>query len=119
MPIPESVLLNDETYILTSIESSDLPYPGDWTVTEDVYTGYLRMDIDTMLGSLPVPGNMGVQAVITQQSSAGFDPGGGVGASAIPVFETEDYSHILPSMTLNFEIAPDMKLRFAPAPRIT
>jgi iron complex outermembrane receptor protein len=70
------VLLNDRTYILTSIESSDLPYPGDWTVTEDVYTGYLRMDIDTMLGSLPVPGNMGVQAVFTQQSSAGFDSGG-------------------------------------------
>jgi hypothetical protein len=31
------------------------------------------------------------------------------------VFETEDYSHILPSMTLNFEIAPDMKLRFGAA----
>ncbi|MDP4575893.1 TonB-dependent receptor [Qipengyuania sp. G39] len=108
-------LLNDGTYILTSIESSDLPYPGDWTVTEDVYTGYLRMDIDTMLGSLPVTGNMGVQAVFTQQSSAGFDSDGGVGASAIPVFETEDYSHILPSMTLNFEIAPDMKLRFGAA----
>ncbi|WP_435202038.1 TonB-dependent receptor [Qipengyuania sp. 902] len=108
-------LLNDGTYVLTNIESSDLPYPGDWTVTEDVYTGYLRMDLDTYLGSLPVTGNIGVQTVFTTQSSDGFDSQGGVGAVAVPVSIEESYSHVLPSMTLNFEIAPDMKLRFGAA----
>ena len=108
-------LLNDGTYILTSIESSDLPYPGDWTVTEDVYTGYLRMDLDTMVGSIPMTGNIGVQAVFTNQSSSGFESDGGVGAQRNFVTEGDAYSHLLPSMTLNFDIASDMKLRFGAA----
>ncbi|MBO6766849.1 MAG: TonB-dependent receptor [Erythrobacter sp.] len=108
-------LLNDGTYILTSIESSDLPYPGDWSVTEDVYTGYLRMDLDTFVGSLPLTGNIGVQVVFTDQNSRGFNSSGGVGARAVPVEGGDEYAHVLPSMTLNLELNADMKLRFGAA----
>ncbi|MBX7495278.1 TonB-dependent receptor [Qipengyuania sp. 6B39] len=108
-------LISNGTYILTDVQSSSLPYPGDWSVTEDVYTGYLRMDLDTMLGSIPVTGNIGVQAVFTDQSSNGFSSNGGIGARLIPVTDGDSYSHFLPSMTLNFEVAPDMKLRFGAA----
>ena len=108
-------LLNNGTYILTSIESSDLPYPGDWSVTEDVYTGYLRMDLDGMVGAMPLTGNIGVQVVFTDQSSRGFNSSGGVGAGATPVVGGDEYAHVLPSMTLNLELNPDMKIRFGAA----
>ena len=109
------VLLNNGTYILTNIESSDLPFPGDWVVDEDIITGYLRADLDTMLGAIPMTGNIGVQAVFTNQRSSGFESDGGIGARQTPVTDGDEYSHLLPSMTLNFEIADDMKLRFGAA----
>lgn len=109
------VLLANGTYVLTDVQSSSLPFPGDWEVTEDVYTGYLRADLDTMLGSIPMTGNIGAQVVFTDQSSDGFQSNGGIGAALIPVTDGDEYAHFLPSMTLNFDIADNMKLRFGAA----
>jgi iron complex outermembrane recepter protein len=108
-------LLNDGVYVLTDIQSSDLPFPGDWTVGEKVYTGYLRADIDSQLGSIPMSGNVGVQLVFTDQSSSGFDSPGGIGARRTAVTSGDNYAHLLPSANFTFEIADDMKLRFGAA----
>ena len=108
-------LIENGTYVLTDVQSSDLPFPGDWTVTEKVWTGYLRADLDTDLGAMPMTGNIGVQVVYTDQSSSGFDSPGGINAVRTPVTSGDKYAHVLPSMSLNFEVAPDSKVRFGAA----
>lgn len=108
-------LLNGGTYVLTDIQSSDLPFPGDWVVNEKVYTGYLRADLASDLGGVPMTGNAGVQLVFTDQSSSGFDSPGGINAVLTPVTAGDKYAHVLPSVNLTFEIADDMKLRLSAA----
>ena len=101
--------------MLTDIQSSDLPFPGDWSVNEKVYTGYIRADLQTELGSIPMTGNVGIQLVFTDQSSSGFDSPGGIGARRTAVTDGDKYAHVLPSANLTFEIADDMKLRLSAA----
>ena len=109
------VLLEDGTYALTDVQSSSLPFPGDWTVNEKVYTGYVRLDLDTMLGSLPMYGNIGIQFVHTDQSSSGFDSPGGIGAVRTPTSDGDEYLRVLPSATFNFDISDDMIFRLGAA----
>jgi iron complex outermembrane recepter protein len=109
------VLLENGTYVLTNTQSSDLPFPGDWTVREKVYTGYVRADLDSEVGGIPMTGNIGLQLVFTDQSSSGFDSPGGIGARQTPVTSGDNYAHVLPSMNLTFAIADDMKLRLSAA----
>lgn len=105
------VLLKNGTYVLTDVQSSSLPFPGDWTVNEKVYTGYVRADIDA--GALT--GNIGVQVVRTDQSSSGFNSPGGIGAALIPVTDGDKYTDVLPSANFSFALADDMKLRLGAA----
>ncbi len=51
-----------------------------WSVQEKVFTAYAKANIDTQLAGIPVRGNLGVQIVNTDQSSAGYraDIGSGV-----------------------------------------
>ena len=113
------VLLNDGTYVLTDVQSSSLPFPGDWEVTEDVYTAYARFDLDTELFGAPMTGNVGLQFVYTEQESSGFDSPGGVGAALIPVTSGDEYLHVLPSATFNFEVGPDTVVRLGAARTLT
>lgn len=108
-------LIDNGTYVLTDVQSSSLPFPGDWRVNEKVYTGYLRADLDTTVANIPMTGNIGVQVVFTDQSSSGLESPGGIGAVDIPTSASDKYSHFLPSMNLSFEIASDMKLRLGAA----
>ena len=43
-----------------------------WGVQEKVLTTYLKANVDTKMGGIPVRGNVGVQIVNTDQSSTGF-----------------------------------------------
>lgn len=108
-------LIDNGTYVLTDVQSSNLPFPGDWKVSEKVYTGYVRADLDTQLGTLPVAGNVGVQIVFTDQQSNGFDSPGGIGAVRTPITNGDRYAHVLPSAALTFEIAQNMKFRLGAA----
>jgi iron complex outermembrane receptor protein len=89
-----------------------------YSIHEKITTLYTKFDIDSNLGSVPVRGNVGVQAVRTQQISNGFawnDGGGSPGApdagSVIPVTGGATYTDYLPSMNLNFELIPDLFAR--------
>jgi iron complex outermembrane recepter protein len=108
-------LISGGVYQLTQVENSDLPYPGDWTVTEKVWTGYVRADIDA--GRLT--GNVGVQVVHTDQSSDGFRivPGanGNIGATRFAVRGGDKYTDILPSLSLNFKANDNLSIRFGAA----
>ncbi len=108
-------LIRDGVYVLTDVQSSSLPFPGDWTVNEKVSTGYVRADLDTELGSIKLTGNVGTQLVFTDQSSSGFDSPGGIGAVRRPVTAGDNYAHFLPSLALNFEFSDAFKVRFGAA----
>jgi iron complex outermembrane recepter protein len=114
---PRALIANG-TYVLTQVENSSLPYPGDWTVKEKVTTAYARAELDGELGSVKMTGNIGVQVVFTNQSSSGFVVQGGsngIGSTRLAVNLGDKYTNVLPSASFNFELANDLKLRFGAA----
>ncbi|GAB3454198.1 TonB-dependent receptor [Massilia terrae] len=92
-----------------------------YSIHERVTTSYAKLDIDTDLGKVPVRGNLGVQAVHTQQLSNGFawndssTPGAPGAGSVIPVTGGAKYTDYLPSLNLNFELMPDLYARVGAA----
>ncbi len=114
---PRALIANG-TYVLTQVENSSLPYPGDWTVKEKVTTAYARAELDGDLGSVKMTGNVGVQVVFTNQSSNGFVVQGGsngIGTTRLPVRFGDKYTNVLPSLSLNFELSDSLKIRFGAA----
>ncbi|WP_369027046.1 TonB-dependent receptor [Qipengyuania sp. RANM35] len=104
---------NDGNYDLTS---EALWTPGrltnSYVVNEKVLTGFVQANFN----SGPVRGNAGVQVVHTDQSADGyaaFNPGGGT--IATPITDGDKYTHVLPSMNISFEFAPEAYLRFGAA----
>ncbi|MEC8376234.1 MAG: TonB-dependent receptor, partial [Pseudomonadota bacterium] len=113
-------------------------------VFETVNSAYFMANIDTEIGSLPVTGNIGVRYVKSKQSSTTLqratqlisDPESGAtvevsdptaGAQNIvdevglinnfyrPALITHEYSDVLPSINLNFQLTDDTQLRVAAA----
>jgi len=88
-----------------------------YAVHEKVTTGYAKFDVDTQLGGIPVRGNVGVQAVHTQQNSDGFawNDGGGTpgatGALVVPVSGGATYNDFLPSLNVVFQLQNDLVAR--------
>ena len=86
-------------------------------VHEKVSTAFLKADIDTKLGDVPLRGNIGLQVVHTKQSSEGFGwndggtKGGPSGGAVVPVQGGASYTDVLPSLSLVFSLQPDLLLR--------
>lgn len=77
----------------------------EWEVNEKNLSSYAKFDIDTMVGSIPLRGNVGVQVVNVKQSSTGnsVDTGSGTGDSDRTVVKLTDgttYTDVLPSLNL-------------------
>ncbi|WP_414828158.1 TonB-dependent receptor [Alteromonas sp. H39] len=99
---------------------------GDtFTVDEEIVTLYAMLDFDTQIGGFNVSGNVGAQYVQTDQSSTGYigivgdnfsvcdaDGNGVVDADCI-IEDGDDYSHFLPSLNVNVELAENRYLRLA------
>jgi TonB-dependent receptor len=111
---------------LLAKEGVSLPTEFDPTNTYDVdrniYAAYVKGDIDTKLGSLPLRGNLGVRIEQTQQSVSGYNavpsvnPNNTVGYDAAGNFQsTQHYFNYLPSINLTADLQPDLLLRFAAA----
>ncbi|MCB1642223.1 MAG: TonB-dependent receptor, partial [Xanthomonadales bacterium] len=75
-----------------------------WEVNEEVLTGYLQANIDTVWGDIPVRGNLGVQVIRTDQDSSGFAVPNGNAAQAVPYAGGTSYTDILPSLNLSFTL---------------
>ncbi len=111
-------LLNNGFYQPLNVELSSFSVAQDWTVNEDVLTGWVKFGVDEMIGSVPVTGNFGLQVVHTDQSSQGFRiPTEGVvsgmlGAAAEEVEDGDRYTNFLPSANLIFEFSDSLFLRF-------
>jgi iron complex outermembrane receptor protein len=93
-----------------------------YSIHEKVTTAYAKLDIDSSVGSVPVRGNVGVQAVHTQQLSNGFawndaggSPNGPENGSVTPVTGGASYTDYLPSLNLAFELVPELYARFGAA----
>jgi len=87
-----------------------------WNVKEDVSTLYGKFDIDTEVGKIPVRGNVGLQYVHTDQSSAGFQAnvGSGVTLTNPAAGETTTgtrYGNWLPSLNLTGDLGNGNLLR--------
>ena len=87
---------------------------GDWSrnysVKEKVPVGYLKFDIDTTLGSIPVGGNVGVQVVRTKQSSEAVQTNGDTRVGTLT--GGVSYTNWLPSLNLVFHLTDNQDLRF-------
>jgi TonB-dependent receptor len=110
--------------------ASNLIVPGenplaDFRVEEDITAGYVQLDFEGEIGSLPFTADVGVRIVHTAQTSSGFanitlqleeGNSGGTGLSGdgfTAVQEDQNYTDVLPSANISFNLREDLKLRFA------
>ena len=100
----------------------DLNYliPKAWTVDEKITTGYLRANIDSEWGSVPVRGNIGLQVQRVDQSSTSnyWDGSRPAGQNVQPITKGKTYTDVLPSLNLAFSLSNDQTLRFALARQV-
>lgn len=94
--------------------------PKQWTVDEEIATMFLRANISTQIGSIPVRGNIGIQGQRVDQSSHSnyWDGSQPVGSQVIPIHEGSKYFKLLPSMNLAFELPAENTVRFALARQV-
>ena len=75
-----------------------------WTVDETITTGWLKGNIDTTWGSVPVRGNVGLQVQHTDQSSTAitFNTSAPAANQLVPSTFGKTYTDYLPSLNLAF-----------------
>jgi iron complex outermembrane receptor protein len=110
---PVALLNEGNVFNLRPLENSDVIVKA-WTVEERVTTLYGQVNIDTMFGPVPLTGNAGLQIVKTEQESSGgvLDP---VSQNAVIVSDGDDYTTLLPSLNLSWEVAENQYLRLGMA----
>jgi iron complex outermembrane receptor protein len=101
--------------------------PGDriydvtnaWTVSEKLTTAFVKVNIDTSIGDLPLRGNIGVQSVTADQNAlVGFVNGETAGVPTLDVTyqnQGAKYTDILPSLNLALDLPNDQKVRLGAA----
>lgn len=107
-------LIADGTLVLDRNLSPDIPAKA-FRVTEDLMTAYLQADIEQEMGSGTLTGNIGVQAIHTDQESSGTVFAGGVARS---VRSGASYWDVLPSLNLSMRFDSDFVIRFAASRQI-
>jgi iron complex outermembrane recepter protein len=86
-----------------------------FTVSEDIMTGYLQANIEQELGAGTLTGNVGVQAIHTDQGSTGF---AFAPAGPTVVKLGDSYWDVLPSLNLSMRFDSDFVIRFAASKEI-
>jgi TonB-dependent receptor len=101
-------------------EDADFLIAKAWNVQEKISTGYLKANIDTEWGSVPVRGNIGLQVQHTDQSSRAnlWDRTRPAGSNMQPFEAGKKYTDVLPSLNLAFSFAHEQTLRVALARQV-
>jgi iron complex outermembrane recepter protein len=81
----------------------------NYSASEETQGAYVQLVTDTKLGSVPMRGDFGLRYVKTDQSSTAWAT---IGGSPELITADHDYSEVLPSMNLVFEVAEDVLVRF-------
>lgn len=84
----------------------------NWDVTERVTLGYVELDINHTIGSIPVKGNIGAQVISTEQEAGGLAV---TGIIVTPVRGSHDYIDFVPSLNLTFDLGDGKMVRFSAA----
>lgn len=111
-------LYNSGYYTATDASLIENGRRGDsYTIDEEVTTLFAKLDIDTEIGSVMVKGNLGLQVVNVDQYAHGFSATTGPNGftASVPVEGGDDYTDVLPTLNLSFEIAEDQYIRTAMA----
>ncbi|MEQ1687523.1 MAG: TonB-dependent receptor [Sphingopyxis sp.] len=111
-------LIADGVLTLARNNSLDIPAKA-YSVSEDLMTAYLQVNIDTPFAGGDLTGNFGVQAINTDQESSGLvfvDQG--MGRVATPLSLGDNYWDVLPSLNLSLRLESDTVIRFAAAREI-
>jgi len=87
-----------------------------WHVAENDFEGYVMAELAGDLGSVPFSGNVGVRAVDVSTTSNAYQAvtswnGSANVTSYNPISTPNHYTRVLPSLNLNFELSPQLKLR--------
>ena len=107
-------LLAAGTLILTPNTSNDIPAKA-YNISEQLLTGYVQLDIDQDLPNGVLTGNIGVQAIRTDQSSTGIAFAAG---QQVNVSLGDEYWDVLPSMNLAFRFDSDWVVRLSASRQI-
>ncbi|MGL5837690.1 MAG: TonB-dependent receptor [Sphingorhabdus sp.] len=107
-------LIADGTLTLAPNPSFDIPAKA-YRVSEDLMAAYIQADIEQELGSGTLTGNIGVQAIHTDQKSSGLVNVGGVLQSARG---GDSYWDVLPSLNLSVRFDSDFVIRLAASRQI-
>ena len=94
--------------------TSDFDRRSSWSVNEKTYAGYLQGDLDFMLGSLPVTGNVGLRVVRTETDSRSTLVSladGQPAATLTPVKVTNGFTDWLPNLNLTFKPTDKIQVR--------
>ncbi|MAK99075.1 MAG: TonB-dependent receptor [Citromicrobium sp.] len=105
---PRDLLAGD--FIVRQDNNGDFVLSKEYSVAEDLMTAYAQLDLEQDFGGARLTGNIGVQAINTEQKSTGyiFTPTG-------PQLITlgTNYWDVLPSMNLSLRFDSDLVLRLA------
>ena len=99
----------DQQFYLTQ-RNGQSEWSRDYTVEEKVPVGYVKFNIDTQLGDVPLRGNVGVRFMHTDQKSQAFQTNGDtlVGGLTGGI----KYNNVLPSLNLVAQLSEGQFLRF-------
>nr|WP_284126170.1 TonB-dependent receptor [Parerythrobacter aestuarii] len=110
---PRALIANG-TYVLDPNLSNDIPAKA-YQIAEDLMTIYVQADIDVRLGNADLTGNIGVQAINTDQQSSGIAFPGGVQTN---VSLGDSYWDVLPSLNLSLRFDSDFVIRLGASRQI-
>ncbi|MBK9991620.1 MAG: TonB-dependent receptor [Verrucomicrobia bacterium] len=85
---------------------------NNWSVAEKVSIAYVKLDIDTKMGSIPISGNIGAQVVQTNQRSNGQ----AIDNATLTINQVSGehkYTDFVPSLNLNFHLTEKDALRLS------
>lgn len=86
--------------------------PNNGSVRQDIYSEYLMMDWDTMIGTIPFRGNIGARYAQTDQTAQGYSYNPSA-RGVVPTTVSDSYHNFLPSMNAVLEPINDFDIRFS------
>ncbi len=88
---------------------------NNFDVTENVWTGFVKLDLTHKLGRIPVRGSLGTQIIHTEQESRGTSVSNDNGTITVPVTGKHSYTDFVPTLNLNFDFTDRDVLRLSVA----